>query len=1347
MSLEEKAVVGARLSQAALWRSAVQAFLTLTLLSVSGGGDVTVLARASGPVSTLSATVDEVPKGLTAAAWTTMRTAIERDRYRVLPEGSTYRAVNHAQRLDVTFTPDGFEVKPRNADGTWRWGLRLSGYGYDDHLQPVTKAQIIATDNRIEYRRGDLVEWYVNDRRGLEQGFTLRRRPAGERGDGALYVHLKSAGDLIPNLVRDGKGIEWSDTRGTKLLRYGGLYVFDATRRELPARMELDHGHLTLRVQDEGAVYPVTIDPFIEQPKLLADDGTEADELGFSVAISGDTVIVGAPGDDSSKGAAYIFERTPGGAEWAQVARLIATDFFGAAEGVGGDRFGGSVSINQDMVVVGAPGRTSGRGAAYIFERDLEGANNWGRRARLDTGNLNGFGFGTSVATNGAVVIVGAPFLDDASLDPTGAVFIFERNRGGVNNWGGNVRRRPTSEAAQDQFGASVSLSGDTVIVGAPFNPERGVGAGAAYVIERGPGGVGLGTLTALNASDASAEDHFGVSVSISGDTAIAGADADDDNGTNSGAAYVFQRGQPGNLSLLLAPTLNVTSTLSSFGAQRAIDGDLRTSWFTNHGDAANLGGSPFFEMVFPRDVTVSELRMFGNRQLSASIHFLAGVFQLSAADGTVLFDSGVVGLPVPDRDLDLAVPNVAGVRRVRFTATADESDQPGFSELMVIGSAEGVATWGEVKKLTRTDPGAFDAFGASVSISAEGAIVGASRHDQGALGEVGAAYLFERNQGGADNWGQVGAKLVAGDAAADDNVGISVAISGATAIVGASGRDDRGPNSGAAYVFVSDPAASDDGHSVDEDTALAVPAPGVLKNDSDPDGAPLAAVLVSEPSHGTLTLNPDGSFSYEPGANFNGVDRFTYKASDAGGAESNTATVTVTVNPVNDAPSFTQGGDQTVDEDSGISNGAGGFVQTVPGWATAISAGPADEAGQTLTLTFLVTDDNPGIFFQRPKVAAADGTLTYTLRHNQHGTASVTVQLQDRGGILNGGADTSSSQTFTITVNSVNDRPFAATDPFGAATTTAEDTAIDIHVLANDGDPDVGDTVTVHSVTQQPVNGSASINPDGTVKYTPNPNFFCASTGPCDSFRYTVSDGTLVSFPARVDVRVTPVHDNPVAVGDTATVAEDSGVNAINVLANDSFGPDGGETLTITAVSRSNRAGTVAIIDGTSVSYTPTANFFGSDFFKYTISDGAGGSATAIVSVRVTAVNDAPVNIVPGPQTTPINQPLVFSAAVGNRISISDVEADALGSPMRVILTATNGLVSLSRTFGLAFATGNGTADLTMTFIGTIRNVNAALDGMLFHVRPGVGHGLTITTSDDRLFDTDTVPIGLLLQ
>ena len=207
-------------------------------------------------------------------------------------------------------------------------------------------------------------------------------------------------------------------------------------------------------------------------------------------------------------------------------------------------------------------------------------------------------------------------------------------------------------------------------------------------------------------------------------------------------------------------------------------------------------------------------------------------------------------------------------------------------------------------------------------------------------------------------------------------------------------------------------PNAIDDSFVGYEDHALTSPAPGLLSNDTDADGDPLTAIKVTNPGHGHLTLNPDGSFAYWPEANWWGTDSFTYKAND-GQADSNTATVTLVVCSVNDAPSFTLGPDPVAIEDAGL--------QTLVHWVTGISAGPANESSQALS--FIVTCDTAALFSVQPAISP-DGTLTFTPAHNMYGWATVTVRLQDNGGTVNGGVDTSVAKSFMIRVYPGNDAP-----------------------------------------------------------------------------------------------------------------------------------------------------------------------------------------------------------------------------------------------------------------------------------------------------------------------------------
>jgi VCBS repeat-containing protein len=288
-------------------------------------------------------------------------------------------------------------------------------------------------------------------------------------------------------------------------------------------------------------------------------------------------------------------------------------------------------------------------------------------------------------------------------------------------------------------------------------------------------------------------------------------------------------------------------------------------------------------------------------------------------------------------------------------------------------------------------------------------------------------------------------------------------------------------------------PTANPDSYTVAEDTVLDIPAPGVLANDTDPDGDALLPILDTGPANGALTLRRNGSLTYTPAVDFSGTDSFTYRVSD-GSSISAPTTVTITVTPVNDPP--TAGDDSySVDEDA---------ILTVQ--APGVLANDADPNGDSLTIILVSTPTHGGLPFFNP-----DGSFGYIPDVNFSGTDSFQYAVTD-------GSLTSAPATVTITVNRVDDPPVAVDDNF----TITEDTILTVQIpgiLENDNDPN-GDTLSCTFLTNPAHGRLPFFNGDGSFGYIPDPDF----TG-TDSFTYAASDGSLTSNTATITITVVPAQ------------------------------------------------------------------------------------------------------------------------------------------------------------------------------------------------------------------------------
>jgi hypothetical protein len=545
----------------------------------------------------------------------------------------------------------------------WSWLLTPTGFGYEGNVGPMNNDPEVFTDgNSIEFiYNKDLTGWYINNEKGLEHGFTLASPPQ-PKSTGNILFEMSLQTSLTSKTINEGENIAFLDDSGMIVLNYGKLIVTDAYGDIIPSALCIFSDSITISVNDTNAVYPLKIDPILiaEIAKLTASDGAAGDNFGQSVSIYGDTVVVGARFDDiganSNQGSAYIFERNQGGVDnWGMVVKLTASD------GEAGDSFGEAISISGDTIAVGADYEDSGvtysQGAVYIFERNQGGPNNWGEVAKiLASDGLNEDYFGSAVSIDGDTLVVGAPRDDIGGQTDQGSAYIYERNQGGQDNWGEVIKLTILDGFGNDLLGTSVSINDDTVAVGvAGDDIGTNINQGSVCIFERNQGGPdNWGLVIKITASDGVELDYFGESVSVNKDTLVVGADEDN----FIGSAYIFER------------------------------------------------------------------------------------------------DEG------------------------------------------------GIDNWGVVAKLLPIDGEIGDYFGNSVSINRDTIIIGAVSDDIDGNEYQGSVYIYYRNQGGNNNWGMVD-MITASDGEAGDSFGISVSIMGDTFIIGArldniSGEDEQG----SAYIY-----------------------------------------------------------------------------------------------------------------------------------------------------------------------------------------------------------------------------------------------------------------------------------------------------------------------------------------------------------------------------------------------------------------------------------------------------------------------------------------------------------------------------------------------------------------
>jgi uncharacterized repeat protein (TIGR01451 family) len=532
------------------------------------------------------------------AWWDAVSRQIEDSEYRVSGQSAplaqvpaALQAPNRAHGFRTWFEPSGIRVVPRAEDQpAWELGLALSALARGESREAMAPANPVADGARVEYRRGDLVEWYVNSRAGLEQGLSLASRPlpdcaAGTSCRAPLALEWQLTGGLRPLVDAEGRTVDFLAGGSQRLLRFSGLRVVDATGRDLAAWFEgyagSGDGGIRIVVDDADAAYPVEIDPLLTSPAWTVQGEQVLANLGWSVATAGDVngdgfadVAVGAYRFDAGQtdeGRVFVYHGTATGlgatAAWtAEADQAVAS--FGVAVSTAGDVNGDGFSD----LLVGARQHDAGQadeGSAFVFlgsstGLDLGGTRPTGTPASADWaagGDQPGSWFGAAVAAAGDVngdghsdVLIGAPRFDDGETDE-GAAFLFLGSATGLS-----VARAWTATGNQDSsdFGVTVAGAGDVngdgyadLVVGADDYTLLEIAEGQVFVYYGSA--TGPPAAASWTARGAQSVAGFGGSVSTLGDAngdgyadLVVGARLYDNGQIDEGATFVYHGGSTG---------------------------------------------------------------------------------------------------------------------------------------------------------------------------------------------------------------------------------------------------------------------------------------------------------------------------------------------------------------------------------------------------------------------------------------------------------------------------------------------------------------------------------------------------------------------------------------------------------------------------------------------------------------------------------------------------------------------------------------------------------------------------------------------------------------------------------
>ena len=542
---------------------------------------------------------------------------------------------------------------------------------------------------------------------------------------------------------------------------------------------------------------------WIEAAKLLASNASDYDQFGYSAAIDGEYAIVGAPFQgEYDRGTIYMFERQADG-QWLEVASLQAPG------GTNYDNFGKSVAISGAEAVVGADvadGFGHDGGIAYVFRRNSEGL--WVEAAVLNASNgMDWDKFGHSVAIDQDTIVVGAVGTD-AVGDNTGSVYVYER--AGSDVWIETTQLIASDADAGDLFGCSVDVDQSNLIVGARNDDDLGTNSGSSYIFRR----LGSGNWTQaakLLAPDGAESNSFGERVRLDEDVAVASAPLA--SGVK-GVTYVFIDAGDGTWSFD-QQFVSADAMWNDFaGLGLGLDAGTIVVGVPANDDLGNDAGAAVvyeFESVNGWAETTTLLASDGSGAshgghacaISGDIAVVGAPAQYSGPGVATIFERDAEGSWIETTSLSDGTGQFGTLFGYAVTASGDTvivgaRGLDGDAGRIYVFEPDAEGAWSESQVLIASDASSYDRAGWSIASDADVVVIGAIYGDAG-VNDAGSAYVFER--GAANVWSEIAA-LSAADGESSDQFGYSVAVSGDRAVVGSPFDDDLGVDSGSVYIF-----------------------------------------------------------------------------------------------------------------------------------------------------------------------------------------------------------------------------------------------------------------------------------------------------------------------------------------------------------------------------------------------------------------------------------------------------------------------------------------------------------------------------------------------------------------